>query len=230
MTSVLVGGTANDLLGDWALTACNYEAGSISCNNKLKPYIIHNVFEADSLLVYYTRTDGSCISADSLLSSDGTLDEDESYTDPYAMQVIYESIINIKKGNVRMVTIEPWKFFFQEGGITVPSEVSISSQSKYAVTFTIGGQDFSAVIGENTHRIQYYLGSQSEVDLDLTSGGATCHLHYFMDAKLTGETCKAENAPYFELYTHEETGVEYVGNYLIENIDDFKTCLIALAQ
>ena len=33
-TTVLVGGSANNLLGDWAFTTCDYEAGSISCNNK----------------------------------------------------------------------------------------------------------------------------------------------------------------------------------------------------
>ena len=229
MTTVLVGGSANNLLGDWAFTTCDYEAGSISCNNKPKPYTIHYVFEADSQLVYTTLADGSCIPAESLMPSDGTLDKDESYTDTYAMRFIYESIINIKNGNTQSI-IFPWSFFLQEGGITVPSEVTISSQSKYAVAFTIGGQEFSVTIGENTHRIQYYSGSQSEVDLDLTSGSAVCHLHYFSDSKLTSETCKAENAPYFQLYTHEESGIEYVEGYEIKNIDEFKACLIALAQ
>ncbi|MBR4785986.1 MULTISPECIES: hypothetical protein [Fibrobacter] len=230
MTTVLVGGSANNLLGDWAFTTCDYEAGSISCNNKSKPYTIHYVFEADSQLVYTTQTDGSCIPPESLIPSDGTLDKDESYTDTYAMRYLYESIISIKKGEIQNVSIFPSSFFLQEGGITVPSEVTISSQSKYAVAFTIGGQEFSVTIGENTHRIQYYSGSQSEVDLDLTSGSAVCHLHYFSDSKLTSETCKAENAPYFQLYTHEESGIEYVEGYEIKNIDEFKACLIALAQ
>ena len=70
----------------------------------------------------------------------------------------------------------------------------------------------------------------SKVQKDITSGGEVCHLHYFSDAKLTSETCKAENAPYFNLYTHEETGIEYVENSQIKNIDEFKACLIALAQ
>ena len=230
MTTVLVGGSANNLLGDWAFTTCDYEAGSISCNNKSKPYTIHYVFEADSQLVYTTQTDGSCIPPESLIPSDGTLDKDESYTDTYAMRYLYESIISIKKGEIQNVSIFPSSFFLQEGGITVPSEVTISSQSKYAVAFSIGGQDFSVTIGENTHRIQYYSGSQSEVDLDLASGGETCHLHYFSDDKLTSETCKAENAPYLKLYTHEETGIEYVENYVVENTDEFKACLITLAQ
>lgn len=230
MATVLVGGSTNNLLGDWAFTTCDYEAGSISCNNKPKPYTIHYVFEADSQFVYYTLADGSCIPPESLMPSDGTLDKDESYTDTYAMRSLYESIINIKKGDTKNISFYPFDFFLQSGGITVPSEVTISSQSKYAVTFTIGGQEFSATIGENTHRIQYYSDSQSEVDLDLASGSKVCHLHYFRDAKLTSETCKAENAPNFELDTHEETGVEYVDSYKIENIDEFKACLIALAQ
>jgi len=230
MITVLVGGSANNLLGDWSFTTCDYEAGSISCNKKAKPYTIHYVFEADSQFVYYTLADGSCIPPESLMPSDGTLDKDESYTDTYAMQDLYNSIINIKKGDTQNISIIPSSFFLQKGGITVPSEVAISSQSKYAVTFTIGGQDFSATIGENTHRIQYYSDSQSEVDLDLASGSRVCHLHYFRDAKLTSETCKAENAPHFVLYTHEETGIEYVDSYKIENIDEFKACLITLAQ
>ena len=230
MITVLVGGSANQLLGDWSFTTCDYEAGSISCNNKPKSYTIHYVFEADSQFVYYTLADGSCIPPESLMPSDGTLDKDESYTDTYAMRSLYESIINIKKGDTHNISISPSSFFLQDGGITVPSEVAISSQSKYAVTFTIGGQEFSATIGENTHRIQYYSDSQSEVDLDLASGSKVCHLHYFRDAKLTSETCKAENAPNFELDTHEETGVEYVDSYNVENIDEFKACLITLAQ
>lgn len=230
MITVLVGGSANNLLGDWSFTTCDYEAGSISCNKKAKPYTIHYVFEADSQFVYYTLADGSCIPPESLMPSDGTLDKDESYTDTYAMLWLYNSIINIKKGDTKNISIYPYDFFLQSGGITIPSEVAISSQSKYAVTFTIGGQDFSATIGENTHRIQYYSDSQSEVDLDLASGSRVCHLHYFRDAKLTSETCKAENAPNFELDTHEETGVEYVDSYKIENIDEFKACLITLAQ
>ena len=230
MATVLVGGSTNNLLGDWAFTTCDYEAGSISCNNKPKPYTIHYVFEADSQLVYTTLADGSCIPAESLMPSEGTLDKDESYTDTYAMRSLYESIINIKKGDTKNISFYPFDFFLQSGGITVPSEVTISSQSKYAVTFTIGGQEFSATIGENTHRIQYYSDSQSEVDLDLASGSKVCHLHYFRDAKLTSETCKAENAPNFELETHEETGIEYVDSYKIENIDEFKACLITLAQ
>lgn len=229
-TTVLVGGSTNNLLGDWSFTTCNYEAGSISCNNKPKSYTIHYVFEADSQFVYYTLADGSCIPPESLMPSDGTLDKDESYTDTYAMLWLYNSIINIKKGDTKNISIYPYDFFLQSGGITVPSEVAISSQSKYAVTFTIGGQEFSTTIGENTHRIQYYSGSQSEVDLYLASGSKVCHLHYFRDAKLTSETCKAENAPNFELDTHEETGVEYVDSYKIENIDEFKACLITLAQ
>jgi len=229
-TTVLVGGSANNLLGDWSFTTCNYKAGSISCNNKPKPYTIHYVFEADSQFVYYTLADGSCIPPESLMPSDGTLYKDESYTDTYAMLWLYNSIINIKKGDTKNISIYPYDFFLQSGGITIPSEVAISSQSKYAVTFTIGGQEFSATLGENTHRIQYYSDSQSEVDLDLASGSKVCHLHYFRDAKLTSETCKAENAPNFELDTHEETGVEYVDSYKIENIDEFKACLIALAQ
>ena len=230
MITVLVGGSANQLLGDWSFTTCDYEAGSISCNKKAKPYTIHYVFEADSQFVYYTLADGSCIPPESLMPSDGTLDKDESYTDTYAMLWLYNSIINIKKGDTKNISIYPYDFFLQKGGITVPSEVAISSQSKYAVTFTIGGQDFSATIGENTHRIQYYSDSQSEVDLDLASGSKVCHLHYFRDAKLTSETCKAENAPNFELDTHEETGIEYVDSYKVENIDEFKACLITLAQ
>lgn len=230
MITVLVGGSANNLLGDWSFTTCDYEAGSISCNKKAKPYTIHYVFEADSQFVYYTLADGSCIPPESLMPSDGTLDKDESYTDTYAMQDLYNSIINIKKGDTQNISIIPSSFFLQKGGITVPSEVAISSQSKYAVTFTIGGQDFSATLGENTHRIQYYSDSQSEVDLDLASGSKVCHLHYFRDAKLTSETCKAENAPNFVLDTHEETGIEYVDSYKIENIDEFKACLITLAQ
>ena len=230
MATVLVDGSANNLLGDWSFTTCNYEAGSISCNNKPESYTIHYVFEADSQFVYYTLADGSCIPPESLTPSDGTLDKDESYTDTYAMRSLYESIINIKKGDTKNISIFPFDFFLQSGGITVPSEVAISSQSKYAVTFTIGGQEFSATIGENTHRIQYYSDSQSEVDLDLTSGSKVCHLHYFRDAKLTSETCKAENVPNFELDTHEETGIEYVDSYKIENIDEFKACLITLAQ
>ena len=230
MATVLVGGSTNNLLGDWAFTTCDYEAGSISCNNKPKPYTIHYVFEADSQLVYTTLADGSCIPPESLMPSEGTLDKDESYTDTYAMRSLYESIINIKKGDTKNISIYPYDFFLQSGGITIPSEVAISSQSKYAVTFTIGGQEFSATLGENTHRIQYYSDSQSEVDLDLASGSKVCHLHYFRDAKLTSETCKAENAPNFELDTHEETGVEYVDSYKIENIDEFKACLITLAQ
>lgn len=228
--TVLVGGSANKLLGDWSFTTCDYEAGSISCNKKAKPYTIHYVFEADSQFVYYTLADGSCIPPESLMPSDGTLYKDESYTDSYAMRFIYESIISIKKGDTHNIYIDPYDFFLQSGGITIPSEVAISSQSKYAVTFTIGGQDFSATLGENTHRIQYYSGAQYEVDLDLASGGTVCHLHYFDDAKLTSETCKAENAPHFVLDTHEETGVEYVDSYKIENIDEFKACLITLAQ
>jgi hypothetical protein len=230
MITVLVGGSANQLLGDWSFTTCDYEAGSISCNNKPKSYTIHYVFEADSQFVYFTQADGNCIPAESIMPSDGTLDKDESYTDTYAMRSLYESIINIKKGDTHNISISPSSFFLQDGGITVPSEVTISSQSKYAVTFTIGGQEFSATIGENTHRIQYYSDSQSEVDLDLASGSKVCHLHYFRDAKLTSETCKAENAPNFELDTHEETGVEYVDSYNVENIDEFKACLITLAQ
>ena len=230
MATVLVGGSANNLLGDWSFTTCDYEAGSISCNNKPESYTIHYVFEADSQFVYYTLADGSCIPPESLMPSDGTLDKDESYTDTYAMLWLYNSIINIKKGDTKNISIYPYDFFLQSGGITIPSEVAISSQSKYAVTFTIGGQDFSATIGENTHRIQYYSDSQSEVDLDLASGSRVCHLHYFRDAKLTSETCKAENAPNFELDTHEETGVEYVDSFKIENIDEFKACLITLAQ
>ena len=229
-TTVLVGGSANNLLGDWSFTICNYEAGSISCNNKPKSYTIHYVFEADSQFVYYTLADGSCIPPESLMPSDGTLDKDESYTDTYAMLWLYNSIINIKKGDTKNISIYPYDFFLQSGGITIPSEVAISSQSKYAVTFTIGGQEFSATLGENTHRIQYYSDAQYEVDLDLASGSKVCHLHYFRDAKLTSETCKAENAPYFELDTHEETGVEYVDSYNVENIDEFKACLITLAQ
>lgn len=230
VTTVLVGGSTNNLLGDWSFTTCNYEAGSISCNNKPESYTIHYVFEADSQFVYYTLADGSCIPPESLMPSDGTLDKDESYTDTYAMLWLYNSIINIKKGDTKNISIYPYDFFLQSGGITIPSEVAISSQSKYAVTFTIGGQEFSATIGENTHRIQYYSDSQSEVDLDLASGSKVCHLHYFRDAKLTSETCKAENAPNFELDTHEETGVEYVDSYKIENIDEFKACLITLVQ
>lgn len=230
MITVLVGGSANQLLGDWSFTTCDYKAGTISCNKEPKSYTIHYVFEADSQFVYFTQADGNCIPAESIMPSDGTLDKDESYTDTYAMRFIYESIISIKKGDTHNIYIDPWSFFLQEGGITVPSEVTISSQSKYAVTFTIGGQEFSATIGENTHRIQYYSDSQSEVDLDLASGSKVCHLHYFRDAKLTSETCKAENAPNFELDTHEETGVEYVDSYKIENIDEFKACLITLAQ
>lgn len=229
-TTVLVGGSANNLLGDWSFTTCNYEAGSISCNNKPKSYTIHYVFEADSQFVYYTLADGSCIPPESLMPSDGTLDKDESYTDTYAMQEIYNSIISIKKGETHNISFYPFSFFHQSGGITIPSEVAISSQSKYAVTFTIGGQEFSATLGENTHRIQYYSDAQYEVDLDLASGSKVCHLHYFRDAKLTSETCKAENAPNFELDTHEETGVEYVDSYNVENIDEFKACLITLAQ
>ena len=34
MFTVLVGGSANNLLGDWAFTTCDYKAGSISCNNE----------------------------------------------------------------------------------------------------------------------------------------------------------------------------------------------------
>lgn len=230
MITVLVGGSANQLLGDWSFTTCDYEAGSISCNNKPKSYTIHYVFEADSQFVYFTQADGNCIPAESIMPSDGTLDKDESYTDTYAMRSLYESIINIKKGDTKNISFYPYDFFLQSGGITVPSEVTISSQSKYAVTFTIGGQEFSATLGENTHRIQYYSDSQSEVDLDLASGSKVCHLHYFRDAKLTSETCKAENAPNFELDTHEETGVEYVDSYNVENIDEFKACLITLAQ
>ena len=230
-TTVLVGGSANNLLGDWAFTTCDYKAGSISCNNEPKSYTTHYVFEADSQFVYYTLADGSCIPPESLMPSDGTLDKDESYTDTYAMQEIYNSIISIKKGETHNIIIFPFSFFDQlGGGITIPSEVAISSQSKYAVTFTIGGQEFSATLGENTHRIQYYSDAQYEVDLDLASGSKVCHLHYFRDAKLTSETCKAENAPYFELDTHEETGVEYVDSYNVENIDEFKACLITLAQ
>lgn len=230
MITVLVGGSANQLLGDWSFTTCDYKAGTISCNKEPKSYTIHYVFEADSQFVYFTQADGSCIPPESIMPSDGTLDKDESYTDTYAMRFIYESIISIKKGDTHNIYIDPWSFFLQEGGITVPSEVTISSQSKYAVTFTIGGQEFSATIGENTHRIQYYSGGQSEVDLDLASGGTVCHLHYFNDSKLTSETCKTENAPHFVLDTHEETGVEYVDSYKIENIDEFKACLITLAQ
>lgn len=229
-TTVLVGGSANNLLGDWSFTTCNYKAGSISCNNKPKPYTIHYVFEADSQFVYYTLADGSCIPPESLIPSDGTLYKDESYTDTYAMHFIYESIISIKKGDTHNIRILPSAFFLQKGGVTVPSEVAISSQSKYAVTFTIGGQEFYATIGENTHRIQYYSGAQYEVDLDLASGGTVCHLHYFDDAKLTSETCKDENASHFVLDTHEETGIEYVDSYNVENIDEFKACLITLAQ
>ena len=230
MATVLVGGSANQLLGDWSFTTCDYKAGTISCNKEPKSYTIHYVFEADSQFVYYTLADGSCIPPESLMPSDGTLDKDESYTDTYAMQHIYNSIISIKKGETHNVIIFPSSFFLQNGGVTVPSEVTISSQSKYAVTFTIGGQEFSATIVDNTHRIQYYSDSQSEVDLDLASGSKVCHLHYFRDAKLTSETCKAENAPNFELDTHEETGVEYVDSYKVENIDEFKACLITLAQ
>lgn len=229
-TTVLVGGSANNLLGDWAFTTCDYEAGSISCNNKPKSYTIHYVFEADSQFVYYTLADGSCIPPESLMPSDGTLDKDESYTDTWAMLWLYNSIINIKKGDTKNISIYPYAFFLQSGGITIPSEVDISSQSKYAVTFTIGGQEFSATIGENTHRIQYYSGAQYEVDLDFASGGTVCHLHYFDDAKLTSETCKDENASHFVLDTHEETGIEYVDSYNVENIDEFKACLITLAQ
>ena len=230
-TTILVGESTNNLLGDWSFTTCNYEAGSISCNNKPESYTIHYVFEADSLFVYYTLADGSCIPPESLMPSDGTLDKDESYTDTYAMQDLYNSIINIKKGYTQNISFYPFSFFHQSGsGITIPSEVTISSQSKYAVSFTIGGQEFSATIGENTHRIQYYSGAQYEVDLDLASGSKVCHLHYFSDAKLTSETCKAENASNFELDTHEETGVEYVDSYNVENIDEFKACLITLAQ
>ena len=231
MATVLVGGSTNNLLGDWSFTTCDYEAGSISCNNKPESYTVHYVFEADSQFVYYTLADGSCIPPESLMPSDGTLDKDESYTDTYAMQEIYNSIISIKKGETHNIIIFPFSFFHQSGGgITIPSEVAISSQSKYAVTFTIGGQEFSATLGENTHRIQYYSGAQYEVDLDLASGSKVCHLHYFSDAKLSSETCKAENAPNFELDTHEETGVEYVDSYNVENIDEFKACLITLAQ
>ena len=230
MATVLVGGSANKLLGDWSFTTCDYKAGSISCNKEPKSYTIHYVFEADSQFVYYTLADGSCIPPESLMPSDGTLYKDESYTDTYAMLWLYNSIINIKKGDTKNISIYPYDFFLQSGGITIPSEVAISSQSKYAVTFTIGGQEFSATLGENTHRIQYYSDSQSEVDLDLASGSKVCHLHYFRDAKLTSETCKAENAPNFELDTHEETGIEYVDAYKIENIDEFKACLITLAQ
>lgn len=229
-TTVLVGGSANNLLGDWSFTTCDYEAGSISCNNKPKPYTIHYVFEADSQFVYYTLADGSCIPPESLMPSDGTLYKDESYTDTYAMLWLYNSIINIKKGDTKNISIYPYDFFHQSGGVTVPSEVVISSQSKYAVTFTIGGQEFYATIGENTHRIQYYSGAQYEVDLDLASGGTVCHLHYFDDAKLTSETCKDENASHFVLDTHEDTGIEYVDSYNVENIDEFKACLITLAQ
>ena len=230
-TTVLVGGTANQLLGDWSFTTCDYKAGTISCNKEPKSYTIHYVFEADSQFVYFTQADGNCIPAESIMPSDGTLDKDESYTDTHAMRFIYESIISIKKGDTHNIYIDPWSFFLQGGGgITVPSEVTISSQSKYAVTFTIGGQEFSATIGENTHRIQYYSDSQSEVDLTLASGNTVCKLHYFRDAKLTSETCKAENAPYFELDTHEETGLEYVDSYKVDNIDEFKACLITLAQ
>ena len=230
MFTILVGGSANKLLGDWAFTTCDYKAGSISCDNEPKSYTTHYVFEADSQFVYLTQADGSCIPAESLMPSDGTLDKDESYTDTYAMQHIYNSIISIKKGETHNISIFPSSFFLQNGGVTVPSEVTISSQSKYAVTFTIGGQEFSATIGENTHRIQYYSDSQSEVDLTLASGSANCHLHYFRDAKLTSETCKAENAPYFELDTNEKTGIEYVDSYRVDNIDEFKACLITLAQ
>lgn len=229
-TTVLVGGSANNLLGDWSFTTCNYKAGSISCNNKPKSYTIHYVFEADSLFVYYTLTDGSCIPPESLMPSDGTLYKDESYTDTYAMLWLYNSIINIKKGDTKNISIYPYDFFHQSGGVTDLSEVVISSQSKYAVTFTIGGQEFYATIGENTHRIQYYSGAQYEVDLDLASGGTVCHLHYFDDAKLTSETCKDENASHFVLDTHEDTGIEYVDSYNVENIDEFKACLITLAQ
>lgn len=230
MATVLVGGSANNLLGDWSFTTCDYKAGTISCNKEPKSYTIHYVFEADSQFVYFTQADGNCIPAESIMPSDGTLDKDESYTDTYAMRSLYESIINIKKGDTKNISFFPFDFFLQSGGITVPSEVTISSQSKYAVTFTIGGQEFSATLGENTHRIQYYSGAQYEVDLDLASGSKVCHLHYFSDAKLTSETCKAENAPNFELDTHEETGVEYVDWYNVENIDEFKACLITLAQ
>ena len=231
MFTVLVGGSANKLLGDWAFTTCDYEAGSISCNNETKSYTTHFVFEADSQFVYYTQADGGCFPIESIIPKDGTLDKDESYTDTYAMQEIYNSIISIKKGETHNIIIFPFSFFHQSGsGITIPSEVAISSQSKYAVTFTIGGQEFSATLGENTHRIQYYSGAQYEVDLDLASGSKVCHLHYFSDAKLTSETCKAENAPNFELDTHEKTGVEYVDSYKVDNIDEFKACLITLAQ
>jgi hypothetical protein len=230
MFTVLVGGSANKLLGDWAFTTCDYKAGSISCDNEPKSYTTHYVFEADSQFVYLTQADGSCIPAESLMPSDGTLDKDESYTDTYAMQHIYNSIISIKKGETHNISIFPSSFFLQNGGVIVPSEVTISSQSKYAVTFTIGGQEFSATIGENTHRIQYYSDSQSEVDLTLASGSANCHLHYFRDAKLTSEICKAENAPYFELDTNEKTGIEYVDSYKVDNINEFKACLITLAQ
>lgn len=230
MFTVLVGGSANKLLGDWAFTTCDYKAGFISCDNEPKSYTTHYVFEADSQFVYLTQADGSCIPAESLMPSDGTLDKDESYTDTYAMQDIYNSIISIKKGETHNISIFPSSFFHQNGGVTVPSEVTISSQSKYAVTFTIGGQEFSATIGENTHRIQYYSDSQSEVDLTLASGSANCHLHYFRDAKLTSETCKAENAPYFEMDTNEKTGIEYVDSYRVDNIDEFKACLITQAQ
>ena len=177
-----------------------------------------------------TLADGSCIPPESLMPSDGTLYKDESYTDTYAMLWLYNSIINIKKGDTKNISIYPYDFFHQSGGVTVPSEVVISSQSKYAVTFTIGGQEFYATIGENTHRIQYYSGAQYEVDLDLASGGTVCHLHYFDDAKLTSETCKDENASHFVLDTHEDTGIEYVDSYNVENIDEFKACLITLAQ
>ena len=231
MFTVLVGGSANKLLGDWAFTTCDYKAGSISCDNEPKSYTTHYVFEADSQFVYFTQADGNCIPAESIIPSDGTLDKDESYTDTYAMRDIYNSIISIKKGETHNISIFPFSFFDQlGGGITIPSEVTISSQSKYAVTFTIGGQEFSATIGENTHRIQYYSDSQSEVDLTLASGGKTCQLHYFRDAKLTSETCKAENAPYFEMDTNEKTGIEYVDSYRVDNIDEFKACLITLAQ
>lgn len=230
MVTVLVGGTANKLLGDWSFTTCDYKAGSILCNNKPESYTIHYVFDADSQFVYFTQADGSCIPAESIMPSDGTLDNDESYTDTYAMRDLYESIINIKKGDTQSISVLPSSFFLQKGGITVPSEVIVSSQNKYAVAFTIGGQEFSATIGENTHRIQYYSDSQSEVDLTLASGDAVCQLHYFRDAKLSSETCKAENAPYFGMYTHEDTGIEYVDSYKVDNIDEFKTCLITLVQ
>ncbi len=108
-TTVLVGGSANNLLGDWSFTTCNYEAGSISCNNKPKSYTIHYVFEADSQFVYYTLADGSCIPPESLMPSDGTLYKDESYTDTYAMLWLYNSIINIKKGDTKNISIYPFQ-------------------------------------------------------------------------------------------------------------------------